>query len=144
MNKWFVVGAVLLAFAAGRYLTPTKIEIKTVEVEKKKTDVERDKRKETTTTVTENPDGTKTTVTKTVEDTNTRKSTTTDKTVEGETTKTYRGAKTSVMVLGATRADDLLSRSYGMAVSRQVLGPISVGGFFLTNSTVGVSLGLEF
>lgn len=142
-NKYLIAGALLLAFAAGRYLTPTKIEIQTVEVEKKQTETDRDKHKETTTVTTEKPDGSKVTETKTTEDTSTTRSTnqTTDTTTH--TTKTYTGIRTRVSGLVGI---DVGGRNvaYGAAVSRNVLGPITAGAWGLTNGTIGVSLGLEF
>lgn len=38
----------------------------------------------------------------------------------------------------------LLIPAYGVSVSKQVLGPITVGGFGLTNGTIGLSVGLNF
>lgn len=146
MNVKVLVIAILAlvgAYALGRYTSPVKVETKIVEVEKKQTETERDKRKETTTTVVEKPDGTKETVTRTVEDTSTRKSTETNRNTDTETSKTYAGPKTYV---GGLSGIDTANGSvfYGAQVNRQVLGPVSVGGFFLTNKTLGVSIGLQF
>jgi hypothetical protein len=45
-------------------------------------------------------------------------------------------------------ADDfsrgLLIPTYGVSVTKQVLGPMTVGAFGLTNGTVGVSVGINF
>lgn len=136
-------GLIVLAFAGGRYLTPTKIETKTVEVEHKETEAEREKHKDTTTVTTEKPDGTRVTETHTVEDTNARRSTdsTTDK--QSDTVKTYAGVRTSITALaglGSLSGPPI----YGGAVSRSILGPVNAGAWALTNGTVGVSLGLEF
>lgn len=140
--KYYTAGGlVVLAFATGRFLTPVKIETKVVEVEKKQTETEKDKHKETTTVTTEKPDGTKTTETKTTEDTTNHRTSDTTKTSDSDTTKTYGGSKTGIYALGGLSGG---IPTYGLAVTRQLLGPISVGGWALTNGTIGVSLGLEF
>lgn len=142
-NKYIVGIVIVLAFAAGRYLTPTKIEVKTVEVERKQTETERAKHKETTTVTKELPDGTKETTTKITEDSNTHRDSTTVKDSQTQTTKEYGGSRTSLYALGGINVTTGLP-TYGGGASRQVLGPISAGAFFLTPGIVGVSLGLEF
>lgn len=38
----------------------------------------------------------------------------------------------------------VLKPVYGISVSKQIIGPFTVGGFALTNGTIGVSVGLNF
>lgn len=140
-NKYLVSGALLLAFAAGRFLTPVKIETKTVEVEKKQTETDRDKHKDTTTVVTEKPDGTKVTETRTAEDTKTHRDSRTDATTTSDTTKIYGASRLSVAALGCISSEKL---SYGLSLSKNILGPITAGVWGLTSGTFGVSLGVEF
>lgn len=136
-------GLIVLAFATGRFLTPVKIETKTIEVERKQTETDRDKHKDTTTTTTEKPDGTKVTETHTTEDTTTQRSTTDATRTDTNTTKTYASGRTSIFALAGL---DISARSvvYGGLITRQLIGPLSIGAWGLTNGTVGVSLGLEF
>jgi hypothetical protein len=137
-------GLIVLAFASGRFLAPTKTVVQTVEVEKKQTDAEREKHKTTTTTVTEKPDGTKTTVTATTEDSNTKKSTKDDTTTDTTSTKTYGGSKTNISALAGVSLGSGIPVTYGAEVSKSILGPIRAGVWGLTSGTFGVSLGLEF
>lgn len=144
-------------FALGRYTTPTKVieTVKTVEVEKKQEQVktDQDKHKETTTTETDAPDGTKTLVTKVVEDTQTdTKKSSSDQIVtkQTETKETTRGGSIASFALlggiqpsfsGGLSAGPLV---YGASASKQVLGPVSVGVFGLSNGVGGLSIGLIF
>lgn len=139
-----VLAALVLGAAVGRYSLPAKIEIKTVEVEKKQTDIDRDKHKETVTTTKEHPDGTKETTTTVVENTKTKKETTNEKAAGSESTTTYSKGGVVVSALAAIKINDLGPPSYGAMVSSRLIGPIHGGAFFLTNTTFGVSLGLEF
>ena len=142
-NKYLGLGiALLISFAAGRYLAPTKIVTKTVEVEKKQVDTKKDEHKVTTVTETDKPDGTKTIVTQTTDNTGTERTSKDVVKSDTTTTKTYGGAKTSINALAGLSSG--ATPTYGLAVTRSVLGPITVGAFGLTDRTFGVSLGLEF
>jgi hypothetical protein len=56
--------------------------------------------------------------------------------------------KTSNINISLLGANDLskgaLIPTYGLSVTREVLGPVTVGAFGLMNGTVGVSVGLDF
>lgn len=41
-------------------------------------------------------------------------------------------------------SNGLNTPSYGIAITKQILGPITVGGFGLTNGVIGVSIGINF
>lgn len=140
MNKILVAVALVLGIAVGRWLTPVKIETKTVEVEKKVVDT--DKKKETKVVEKVNPDGSKETVT-TINETTERKSQK-DTSLNSTTSKIYGGSKMTLSALGGLSLSGTPSMIYGASVTKPVLGPITAGAFFLTNSTIGVSLGLEF
>lgn len=151
-----LVAIVLLSFAVGRYTTPTKTstKVETVEVEKKSSQVDSDsnvnKHKESTTKEVTRPDGTKETTTTTVEDTTRDKKTSqsssdersSDQTSEKEVVRLGGGVNISVMV-GALVTDAFRSPTYGASFSKELLGPITGGVWFLTNGTVGASLGLN-
>jgi hypothetical protein len=52
--------------------------------------------------------------------------------------------KTNVSVLMSNDFSARFKPVYGISVQRELLGPITVGVFGLTNSTVGVSIGINF
>lgn len=153
MKTKFIIAAIALvvAFAFGRYTTPTKTitEIKTVEVEKKSTenDLDKSRHKETKTTETVKPDGTKTTTTDIIDDINVSKRTTTEedkfKSVDDKKTVVKGGSVVSLSMLGGFSVNEK-KEVLGAAVSKEVLGPISVGGFYLNNNVFGGSVGINF
>ncbi len=145
----------LLAFAGGRYLTPTKVKVEKqiVEVEKKVKDTESEKNHHKETTVVEitRPDGTKETTTKTVEDSQAnRKTSEKDDTSRKETdTKetTYATQKIHVMGMAGTLIPtDLkqLAPIYGLSISKDFIGPLNIGAFGFTNHVFGLSVGISF
>lgn len=159
--KYKIILAVALcagSYAMGRYASPEKIktEIKTVEVIKTVKDTTSDTKKNThkVTTVTEtvNKDGTKTVVTTTTEDSNSDKNsaststTDTNKTSDEKKEVTYASSKTHIQILGGMNAFSSTPQVpvYGASVSRDVLGPFSIGVWGLTSGVVGASIGLSF
>lgn len=52
--------------------------------------------------------------------------------------------RVSVQALIGTDVTNRFQPVYGAAVSKEVLGQITIGAFGLTNGTLGVSLGLNF
>ena len=148
--------AVVTAYAFGRWSAPEKIvEVtKTVEVERKDSTVQkesdRNRRKETTKTEVTRPDGTVEKTENTVETTDTHSETdkrnTTDTTKNTETLKevTVGSAKVTIGALGAARFSGSSPVTYGLFVSRPILGPITVGVFGLADGTIGGMLGLTF
>lgn len=145
-----IVVLLLASFAGGRWLAPEKVrvETKTVEVEKKidKIDKTTDKHKEAVIVEVVKPDGTKETTTKTVEDVKVKIDTkevvldtvTTDKTKE----VAGSSAKVTIAAMGGLTRD--FSPVYGAAVSKPILGPVTVGAWGLSNLTFGASVGLTF
>jgi hypothetical protein len=152
MKKYLIIGGValgiaVLGFAFGRYSAPVKVvekeKIKIVEVEKKKVN----EKKDVTTVVVTKPDGTTTTTTRDTSVTDSSTDTSTVATSEKSKTTTYK--KPNWVVAGLIGADvsnfSLKSKPiYGGSVSRKVLGPISVGGWGMSNGTFGASISLEF
>lgn len=149
--------ALLTAFAVGRYTVPEKIRIEKqiVEVEKKtetkETDTNRNKHKETKVVEVVKPDGTKETTTTTTEDTETDKKTNQqDHSESTNTTKetkevTAGTQKTTIAFMAGTGFSlDSQKAFLGAQVYKPVLGPIGIGVWYLTNSTVGASIGLSF
>jgi len=148
-----IAAAVLGAFAAGRYTAPAKVKVetKTVEVEKKVEQKERDRHRETVIVEVTKPDGTRERTSKTVEDTETK----TQKTDNLSTSTsqlsevTRKNSVLAVSLLAGARPEFSGGFSvgpfvYGAHVSKQVLGPISLGAWGLTSGEFGLSAGLQF
>jgi hypothetical protein len=157
MRNKIILAVILLlgAFAAGRWLAPTKVvtEIKTVEVEKKTeaTDTSKEKIKKTTTTVTERPDGTKETKTTVTEDIKSDKKTKetdeSSRTKDESKTVERTGDKVTISLLGGIRLGEIADSGaivYGASITKPILGPLTVGIFGLTNGVVGCSVGITF
>lgn len=138
-NKKLAITAVSLIgiFAIG-YRVGVSHSDKTTDVTKVVTDKTTVKKK-TKTKVIKAPDGTETTETE-VSDTVTDTKRTKDSTVVKEA-----GAKTHINALvGVDVTNGPIAPIYGVAVSRDLVGPISVGAFGLTNGVVGASVGISF
>lgn len=147
-----IVVCLACAYAFGRYSAPEKIitETKIVEVDKKtdKTDSDTEKYKKTTTEVVVSPDGTKKETTTITEDTNRH----TDKESIEDSSKSQEDKKVIIGASGHLNASVLVGADisspygliYGLHMSRNFIGPITLGVFGMTNKTVGISLGLTF
>lgn len=139
-KHWETVLGILMIvaiFYAGRYTAPTKVETKTVTVEVEKTKVVEKK------VIVEktNPDGSKTTVT--TVDTNTE--TQTDSTSNTTTVKENKKSTLNVYAMGGLDVTNPANGFIvGAHVSKQLIGPISIGLFGFTNKTAGVSIGMSF
>ena len=134
-----LVLAIVVSFASGRWLAPTKVvtKIQTVEVVKTvdntQMQADRDKHSTTTTTETVKPDGTKTTTTTTTQDSETHKATNqsdiSESTKETESSKevTRSTDKVTIAVLGALKLNDLTAGpAYGAMVYKPILGPFRI------------------
>jgi hypothetical protein len=128
-------GVVLISF-----LFPNKIE----KQEEVKNQVEKIKEKKQTrkiVTILEKPDGTKKTViredTNTVADTDIQSSTHSKKSVE---IRSKKPTQISILTGFATVERELV---YGLAVTKPVLGPVTIGVWGLNNKTIGASVGIE-
>lgn len=144
-----VVVALATSYAAGRWSAPEKVKIvtQTVEVEKKTNDKTVDKDQKVTVIVNTKPNGekTETTITenKTKDDVKTTDTHTTTKSDDKEVTKSQ--SRLNLSVLGGVDArGPQVSPVFGGHVSKEVLGPVSVGLWGLSNGSAGVSLGLTF
>lgn len=144
--------ALLGAFAAGRWAAPEKVKVEKVivEVEKKTSekDAKKSTKKTTTTTKITHPDGRIEESTTVVEETvrESSKSETTDKgKTESETTEITRSSsRVTVSGLGAFSLSNGSGPIYGASITKPILGPITVGAFYLTPGILGGSLGLTF
>lgn len=145
-----IVAIVALAasFAAGRFLTPTKIKIETkiVEVEKKEKKTATDKKRRVTVVTVTKPDGTKE-ERKTIDtDSQTRTDEKTDKQRNEQTVSetTRSSGRLNLSVLGGVTAYPAFAPTFGGHVSKDIIGPVSIGVWGLSNLSGGVSVGLSF
>lgn len=156
-----IIGSIVIigaAFAFGRYSAPEKIKIetKTVEVEKKQTDEHKDvaqkKHLKTITVVKVLPDGTKESKTTVVEDDASRTkdalSQTDDVSKSTDTVKeiTKSSSRLTLSALAGAKISftETPTLVYGGAINRDLIGPINIGVFGLSNGIGGFSLGLTF
>lgn len=134
-----------IAFAAGRYSASGSI-IKTTEQTTTDTtkQVDRDTHKDTTTVVEEDGTGKKKTTTIVKEDTTTRSKT--DEVTKDDKSSVTTPVKRNTLNVSALASVDIKNfvPVYGLSVTKEVLGPITVGAFGLTSGVVGVSVGLDF
>lgn len=148
--------ALFLGVVVGRYGVPDSIEESTISEEQQRksrdkvTDTEKTTKKETITREIERPDGTKEKVTETREDTTVGRRTEVSEKEKGQkNVETSRevsyGSGFSISALaGASVTNTPFALVYGVAASKPVLGPISVGVFGLSSGVLGVSAGLTF
>jgi uncharacterized protein YchJ len=165
--KTAAIATVLLlgiGYLSGKYTTPakvvTKIEEKIVEKEVVKTKVDTSvrekKNREYIIVETTSPDGTirrerrfidkgeTTTDTSKVNVSTTERDTELKSSTETVNSKNLWNVS-ALATMSHTDSDFLRGNiSYGAHVQRQILGPISVGAFGLTNKTYGLSLGVSF
>ncbi len=145
--KYKVIAVTVVAvgsFAAGRWMAPTKVETKVVEVEKIVTVKEEQKRKDKKTVITKKPDGETTTVITEITDTNTSNKTV-DLSLKSEQTK--KEMSTSKVTVSALAGFSLTNPSgllYGVSISKPVLGPLTLGVFGFQDKRVGFSIGFTF
>ncbi len=139
----FVV-AIVGSFAVGRYSVQSPAITKETDTAKdSKKDTEKNTHKETTTIVEEGPSCKKTTTTVT-EDTSTKKRT--DTQLETHENTTITPPKVNTLNVSALAGLDIHQKSaiYGVALTKEIIGPVTAGAYGLTNGTIGVSLGLNF
>lgn len=130
----FVI-VIIVSYATGRYMSPEKVktEIKTVEVEKTTTKVEHKIVK-----IKENKDGSK----ETVIVTDSRSGATTNSRSQTETKELINKGSFNISVLAGSSIP--INGVLGVSATKNVLGPITVGAWGLTNGTAGLSVGLNF
>lgn len=143
--------AIGLAFQAGKYSAPSKVEVITKEVIKeviKEVEVKNEKKnKVVTVRRTTAKDGT-TTVDTTITDRGTVDTNTTvdvsKESVKVSETTISRDSGLSLQALALAPFNDLKDRVYGAAVSKRVFGNLRVGVLGTSDKKIGVSVGLDF
>lgn len=139
MNNKYVIPVVCFTLGAATafYYLPTKVKTETVVVEKQETKTEQD------TVIVEktDKDGTKvkTTTIKTKSETQTKKDT------EASTTKEIEKPKYHISAMAGLDVTNLKNPMvFGIHAQKQFIGPFSLGAFIMTNSTAGISVGVQF
>ena len=132
------VACLIIGGAAGYYMKPAKVV--TVQVTQKNTDIVKRDNTVTTITQTKRPDGTAVTVT-TITDKNTTDANSSTHTADKTTETRTEGATTVSALVGVDFGRGL---AYGASVQHQILGPLNIGAFGLTNGVMGVSIGIRF
>lgn len=132
----------LVSFAAGRY-SVSNPTVKTEVTKNTEEAVKTNKVTHKVTTITKDPSGKD--ITTITEDT----ASNTDKVIDSTTTEkqTIVPAKRNSVNVSALASVNFTRSSmpvYGASVSKEIIGPITVGVFGLTDSTIGVSIGLNF
>jgi len=135
----------LISFAVGRY-SNRGATVVTDKTSKTDTNTQKDKdtHTTTTTTTTKKPDGTTTTITKTDTTSSTHTDTQRDRVSQEHTIVTPQ--KVATLNISALAGIDFKTQKpiYGASVSKQLVGPITIGLFGITNGTVGASVGISF
>lgn len=160
-SKIIIVGIIVVtAFAFGRYSTPEHVKIvtKTIEVEKKqdisKTDDRAIKKKKIFIHEVKTPDGRQDKTTTITDDTDTTSKTdvvTNDtNSKQSESSKEItRGDKVTISALAGVNPFTAAqspgqSFTYGLAATKPLIGPITIGAFGFSDGLIGASLGLTF
>lgn len=147
-QKYAIAGAsVLISFALGRYSTQSpEVKTKTEITQQTNTDQDKHTHTQETITTTKTPDGTVKTVQEIMQVADTETKSLTNKTTNEESDTIP--PKINTLNISALIANDfsrgLLVPTYGASVTKQILGPATIGAFGLTNGVVGVSIGLNF
>ncbi len=155
-TKAFIsIAAVLTAFAFGRYSVPLteKTETRTAAMEQTQTDITataaRDRHTDTVITETRKPDGTvekRTEIkaeTQTVTERSRQETDVASQVSDIKTEKTRQASQVHLSALAGFSVHDLTAPVYGGSVSKEVLGPISVGFWGLSSGVVGASVGVS-
>lgn len=121
------LSAIAVSYSVGRYLQPEKVVVKEVEV------IKRDVK--TVVKTIKQPDGTIIRERTTEDKTQTNKS--------NETVVTNQGSKVRINAIAGWSFEHK-KEIYGLMVQKDILGPISVGVFGMSDKTIGVTVGISF
>lgn len=139
--------ALTVAFAFGRYSAPTKPNITQTKAVVATTQMvaDKDTHKQTQIIVVRQPSGAETTTTTIKEDTVSVVDT--NKQVESQTKTIVTQPVRSTVNISAMFGVDVRHPNamiYGAQVSKQLLGPVQIGVYGMSNSVVGFTIGLNF
>lgn len=147
-NQLIVLGvSCLVCFATGRFFAG-KAEVKTEQkiAENKVEDQDKNTHTHTVTVTTKTKDGT-TKITQT-QDTDTTDVKDTNTVIQADTKTDTIPPKTNLTNVSALVSNNfsngLFSPAYGVSVTHQILGPLTIGAFGLNSGVIGVSIGVNF
>ncbi len=136
------VVSLLTAFATGRYSVQAPA-VKTQETVKSNENIKTDKDIHKVTVITKKPTGEE--VTTITEDDKAKSDSTSNSTSTLDQTVTPPKINTlNVSALAGIGLASSIQPTYGLSISKQLIGPVTTGLFGLTNGTIGVSIGLNF
>lgn len=141
-----VILAITVSFAAGRW-SVSNPDTKVTEVTKvdEKKELNTDTHSKRMSVTVEEPSGKKTTTTVVDSDTSTKIKD--DKKTNSQVSTEVTQAKHKTLNISALAGYQLpgtLSPVYGVSINKEVLGPVTVGAYWINNGTIGLSLGLDF
>lgn len=143
-----VIVGLVAAFAFGRYSVQSGVNEQSTKTVQSDTEVNehKDTHVEIKTVTAKAPDGTvTTTTTKDIVTAATKERDVKSTVVESRSTQVQKKSTLNVSALfGVDTRSSAPVVSYGVSVSKEFIGPVTVGLFGLNNGTVGVSLGLNF
>jgi len=148
-QKYIIVGvAMVTSFAVGRY-SGQKAEIKSESVTTKNVEEKQDKDTHTEKVITtvKTPDGTVKTVEKIDEVADVKIDTNSIQVTQQK--KDVIPPKVNTLNISALIGNDFskglgIYPVYGVSVTKQILGPVTIGAYGITNGTIGLSIGLNF
>ncbi len=146
-TKAFTIALVFIAVViATLFGTSYRTENTTEENKTKTVDTDKDVHKETTTTTTVLPDGTKKEVTTVVEDTKTvkRVDKKTETVIQEVKVPVYQDKVNISLLAGVSKGSTVNPLIFGASVTKPILGPITVGIWGFTDLSCGVSIGVQF
>lgn len=145
-NKVIIgVVSLLVAFALGRYSNHSSTVVTHTDTQTDtKKEADKDTQTHSVTVITKEPNGEEKTTTTT--DTTTKSKTDTQTDSDTKTTQTVTPQKTGTLNLSLLGGYDMVKAMpvYGASVTKNLIGPITIGVFGLSNGTVGASVGLSF
>lgn len=136
---------ILVSFMVGRYsVNPPAVKDTQIVTQDTQTQIKEEKHVIVHTITVKEPSGVERTETTTESDTHIDK----DKNTESQTVVEHESTlqKRSEVNISGLIASDLndIKPVYGLSVSKEIIGPITVGLFGFTNGTLGVSVGINF
>lgn len=133
----------LIGALVGRYTKSDLIKENTTIKTDEAKQIDRDTHIKIISTITKKPGGEEVTTTTTTKDSDTHIDDN-KRTDEVISKITDNKPKVNLSLLVATRAELPIIPIYGLFISKDLFGPISVGAFALTNATFGLSVGVNF
>lgn len=139
------VVALLAAFTTGRYSVQVP-EVKTVVDTNmtKDSELNKDTHKDTVSVTIKSPDGTMKTTIHTVQDTDVKKQV--DTTIAQHIEQTVTPPKLNTLNVSAIAGIDFRTYQpvYGASITKEFIGPVTIGFVGLTNGVLGATVGLNF